>query len=81
MSRDDFTDALEKIVLGAERKILVGAADRARTAYHEGGHALVGMLAPDADPVRHVSIIPRGMALGVTSWRPTPTASNYKDAT
>ena len=62
----DFTDALEKIVLGAERKIMLSAADRERTAYHEAGHAIVGMLTPAADPVRKVSIIPRGMALGVT---------------
>ena len=62
----DFNDALEKIVLGAERKIMLSAADRERTAYHEAGHAIVGMLTPGADPVRKVSIIPRGMALGVT---------------
>lgn len=62
----DFSDALEKIVLGAERKIMLSAADRERTAYHEAGHAIVGMLTAGADPVRKVSIIPRGLALGVT---------------
>ena len=62
----DFTDSLEKIILGAPRGILLSPADRERTAYHESGHALVGMLTPGADPVRKVSIIPRGMALGVT---------------
>ncbi|HZC30353.1 MAG TPA: ATP-dependent zinc metalloprotease FtsH, partial [Gaiellaceae bacterium] len=62
----DFNDALEKIVLGAERKIMLSPADRERTAYHEAGHAIVGMLTEGADPVRKVSIIPRGMALGVT---------------
>jgi cell division protease FtsH len=61
----DFTGALERIVLGAERKIALSDADRERTAYHEAGHAIVGMLTPGADPVRKVSIIPRGMALGI----------------
>ena len=66
----DLTDSLERIVLGAERKIVLSAADRERTAYHEAGHALVGMLSPHADPVRKVSIIPRGSALGVTFASP-----------
>src|SRR5205807_8011714 len=61
----DFTDALEKIVLGAERKVMMTQEDRRRTAYHEGGHAIVGMLTPGADPVRKISIIPRGQSLGV----------------
>ena len=56
----DFTDSLEKIMLGAPRGIVLSREDRERTAYHESGHALVGMLTPDADPVRKVSIIPRG---------------------
>ena len=56
----DFTDALERIVLGAERKVMMSLEDRRRTAYHEGGHAIVGMLTPGADPVRKISIIPRG---------------------
>jgi cell division protease FtsH len=66
----DFTAALERIVLGAERKIVLSDIDRERTAYHEAGHALVGMLTPHADPVRKVSIIPRGAALGVTFSSP-----------
>ena len=73
----DFTDALEKIILGAERKLALTPADRERTAYHEGGHALVGMLTPQADPVRKVSIIPRGMALGVTLSAPTDDRVSY----
>jgi cell division protease FtsH len=73
----DFTDALERIVLGAERKVLLGDEDRRRTAYHEGGHAIVGMLTPGADPVRKVSIIPRGMALGVTFSAPDADRFNY----
>ena len=71
----DFTDAIEKIVLGTERQVVLSQADRERTAYHEAGHALVGMLTPGADPVRKVSIIPRGQALGVTLS--TPEADQY----
>jgi cell division protease FtsH len=73
----DFTDALEKIVLGAERKVMMTAADKRRTAYHEGGHAIVGMLTPGADPVRKISIIPRGLALGVTFSAPDADRYNY----
>jgi cell division protease FtsH len=73
----DFTDALEKIMLGAPRGIVLTPADRERTAYHESGHALVGMLTPGADPVRKVSIIPRGMALGVTLSTPDTDHFNY----
>ena len=73
----DFTDALEKIVLGAERKVLMSKEDKRRTAYHEGGHALVGMLTPGADPVRKISIIPRGLALGVTFSAPDADRYNY----
>jgi len=73
----DFTDALEKIVLGAERKVLMSKEDKRRTAYHEGGHAIVGMLTPGADPVRKISIIPRGLALGVTFSAPDADRYNY----
>jgi cell division protease FtsH len=73
----DFSDALEKIVLGAGRKVMMSDADRRRTAYHEAGHALVGMLTPGADPVRKVSIIPRGPALGVTFFAPDSDRFNY----
>jgi cell division protease FtsH len=73
----DFTDAIEKIILGAERQVVMTQADRERTAYHESGHALVGMLTPGADPVRKVSIIPRGQALGVTLATPESDRFNY----
>jgi cell division protease FtsH len=77
IEESDFTDSLERIVLGAERQIMMTPADRRRTAYHEGGHALVGMLTPWADPVRKVSIIPRGVALGVTFSAPETDRFNY----
>jgi cell division protease FtsH len=73
----DFTDSLEKILLGAPRGIVLSPADRERTAYHEAGHALVGMLTPGADPVRKVSIIPRGAALGVTLSAPDDDQVSY----
>jgi cell division protease FtsH len=73
----DFTDAIEKIILGAERQVVMTDADRERTAYHESGHALVGMLTPGADPVRKISIIPRGQALGVTLSTPESDRFNY----
>jgi len=76
----DFTDAVEKIVLGVERRVMMTKEDRMRTAYHESGHALVGMLTPGADPVRKVSIIPRGMALGVTFSSPDADRFNYDEA-
>ena len=73
----DFTDSLERIVLGAERRIVLSVEERERTAYHESGHALLGMLRPGADPVRKISIIPRGMALGVTFQSPTTDRYGY----
>jgi cell division protease FtsH len=66
----DLADALEKIVLGTARGIRLSDEERRRTAYHESGHTLLGMLTPGADPVRKVSIIPRGRALGVTFQAP-----------
>ena len=73
----DFTDSLEKLMLGSPRGILLAPADRERTAYHEAGHALVGMLTEGADPVRKISIIPRGMALGVTLATPDSDRVSY----
>jgi cell division protease FtsH len=71
----DFTNALEKIVLGTERQIMMSQDEKERTAFHESGHALLGMLLPGADPVRKISIIPRGRALGVTFQ--SPDADRY----
>jgi cell division protease FtsH len=73
----DFTDSLEKIMLGSPRGIVLSPGDRERTAHHEAGHALVGMLTEGADPVRKVSIIPRGMALGVTLSTPDNDRVSY----
>ena len=79
VNREDLTDALERIVLGAERKVMISDEDRRRTAYHEAGHAIVGMLTPGADPVRKVSIIPRGQALGVTFSAPDADRFNFDE--
>jgi cell division protease FtsH len=73
----DFTNSLERIVLGAERRITISADERERTAYHESGHAVLGMLEPGADPVRKVSIVPRGRALGVTFQSPEADRYGY----
>jgi cell division protease FtsH len=78
VDESDFTDALERIILGAERQVMMTLEDRRRTAYHEGGHAIVGMLTEGADPVRKVSIIPRGLALGVTFAAPEGDRFNYR---
>ncbi len=79
VNSEDLTDALERIVLGAERKVMLTEEDRRRTAYHEAGHAIVGMLTPGADPVRKVSIIPRGQALGVTFSAPDADRFNFDE--
>src|SRR5687768_8181119 len=76
----DFFDALEKIVLGPERSLLLSAQDRERIAYHEGGHAILGLVVPGADPVHRVTIVPRGQALGVTYQRPEGDRYNYPEA-
>ena len=77
VTMQDLHDALEKLVLGTERRILLSAEERTRTAYHEAGHAVIGMLTPGADPVRKVSIIPRGIALGVTLSAPEADRFSY----
>jgi cell division protease FtsH len=56
----DFEESIEKVLLGAERKIMLSREDRERVAYHEAGHAVLGLLLPGADPVRRVTIVPRG---------------------
>ncbi len=76
----DFTEALSRIILGAERRITISPAERQRTAYHEAGHALLGMVVAGADPVRKVSIVPRGRALGVTFQSPDIERYGYDAA-
>lgn len=79
VSPADFADALEKLQLGTARAIVMPEEERTRTAYHEAGHALLGMLLPGADPVRKISIIPRGRALGVTLSTPDDDRYAYDE--
>jgi cell division protease FtsH len=76
----DFMDSLEKIVLGPERPLILSPDDRERIAYHESGHAILGLVMPGADPVNRVTIVPRGRALGVTYQRPESDRYNYPEA-
>src|SRR5690606_9406369 len=74
----DFEIAKDKVLMGAERKSMVLSDDEKKlTAYHEAGHTLVGLKVPSADPVHKVSIIPRGMALGVTQQLPETDRHSY----
>ena len=75
----DFTDALEKIILGPARPLVMSRDERERVAYHEGGHTIVGLIVPEADPVNRVTIVPRGLALGVTYQRPQDDRHNYHE--
>ena len=76
----DFTEAFEKVVLGTARSITISPAERERTAIHESGHAVTGMLVNPSDPVRKISIIPRGAALGVTFQAPEADRYDYDEA-
>ena len=76
----DFELAKDKVLMGAERKSMVISNEEKRvTAYHEAGHTLVGLKVPNADPVHKVTIIPRGMALGVTQQLPEGDRHNYSE--
>ncbi|HWT02331.1 MAG TPA: ATP-dependent zinc metalloprotease FtsH [Pyrinomonadaceae bacterium] len=78
VSMPDFELAKDKVLMGAERKSMVISNEEKRiTAYHEAGHTLVGLKVPNADPVHKVTIIPRGMALGVTQQLPEGDRHNY----
>src|SRR5215471_181584 len=79
VTQHDLTDALEKVQLGTARNVVIPEEERRRTAYHEAGHALLGMLQPGADPVRKVSIIPRGRSLGVTLSTPETDRYGYDE--
>jgi cell division protease FtsH len=76
----DLVDALEKILLGPERPLLLSAEDRERIAYHASGHAILGLVVQGADPVHRVTIVPRGQALGVTYQRPSADRYNYPES-
>ncbi len=74
----DFEVAKDKILMGAERKsMILTDSEKRTTAYHEAGHAVVAIVVPNADPLHKVSIIPRGMALGITMQLPTDDKHNY----
>ena len=76
----DFELAKDKVLMGAERKSMVISNEEKRvTAYHEAGHTLVGLKVPNADPVHKVTIIPRGMALGLTQQLPEGDRHNYSE--
>lgn len=75
---DDFEKAKDKVIMGAERRsIVMSDEEKKLTAYHEAGHAIVGLLVPGHDPVHKVTIIPRGRALGVTMFLPEGDRYNY----
>jgi len=75
---DDFEDAKDKVMMGAERKSMIISEDEKKlTAYHESGHTLVARLLPDTDPIHKVTIIPRGRALGLTLQLPTDEKHTY----
>ncbi len=75
----DVLDALETLVLGPARALVMSVEERTRVAYHEGGHAILGLLLPGADPVNRVTIVPHGMALGVTYQRPEDDRHSYTE--
>jgi len=77
VTMEDFEQAWDKIVFGAERTSVLTAHERRVVAYHEAGHAVVAWLTVAADPVRKVTIVPHGRALGATEQRPTEERSNY----
>ncbi|HEY2941581.1 MAG TPA: ATP-dependent zinc metalloprotease FtsH [Vicinamibacteria bacterium] len=74
----DFESSKDKVLMGAERKsMIITDAEKKVTAYHEAGHALLAAILPNTDPLHKVTIIPRGMALGVTQQLPTEEFHNY----
>jgi cell division protease FtsH len=77
VTQNCFDDALDKILIGAERPLVLSEADLNVIAYHESGHALTGLLQEDVDPVTKVTIVPRGQALGVTQYTPLDDRYNY----
>jgi cell division protease FtsH len=76
VSRQDFDNALDKLLLGGKREALMDERERKIVAYHEGGHTLVAAVLPDVDPLYKVTIMPRGRSLGVTQFRPDDDRRN-----
>lgn len=75
---DDFEEAKDKVMMGMERKsLIISEKEKEMTAYHESGHVLVAKMTPEADPVHKVTIIPRGRALGVTTFLPIDEKHSY----
>jgi cell division protease FtsH len=79
VTQKDVLDALETLVLGPARALVMTVEERTRVAYHEGGHAILGLLMPGADTVNRVTIVPHGMALGVTYQRPEDDRHSYSE--
>ncbi len=77
VTQNCFDEALDKILIGAQRPLILSEADLNVIAYHESGHALTGLLQEDVDPVTKVTIVPRGQALGVTQYTPLDDRYNY----
>ncbi len=77
VTQNCFDEALDKILIGAERPLVLSEEDLNVVAYHEGGHALTGLLTENVDPVSKVTIVPRGQALGVTQYTPLDDRYNY----
>jgi cell division protease FtsH len=77
ITSEDFNKAHDKVMMGSERKDLLNPSERHRTAVHESGHAILALLLPNSDPLRQVSIIPRGRALGATEQLPAEDRHNY----
>jgi cell division protease FtsH len=78
IANEDFEYAVDRIVMGIERRsMVISPEEKNLTAVHESGHAVVGILMPDTDPVHKVSIVPRGRALGITSFLPIDEKHNY----
>jgi cell division protease FtsH len=80
VTRRDFTDAIERSVLGLQRPIVLGPDERRLIAYHESGHALMGLLIPGSDPVKKMTIVPRGLSLGSTYSQPIDDRYNYPES-
>ncbi len=78
VTMSDFEGAKDKVMMGAERRsMIISEKEKKNTAIHEAGHALVASMLPNADPIHKVTIIPRGMALGLTQQLPTDDKYNY----